>query len=200
MSAFTFLQLLTSEVARMQTLHPEREGELARAHALILHGQVLPSADDPETGAVLSSDLSKTYTVNGSCSCQAGAHGKACKHQQAWKLYQYITRKVEEQMAPPEPEPLPALGEAPASANVRVTIAGRDVQLTLRGTSEDDVLARLEKVLQRYPVPEKSAAADQPEGLCVRHNVQMKRNDKNGRQWWSHRTADGHWCKGRERP
>ena len=43
MGALTFLDVLRSEVARMQSLHPEREGELARAHALILHGQVLPS-------------------------------------------------------------------------------------------------------------------------------------------------------------
>ena len=27
-------------------------------------------------------------------------HGKACKHMQAWKLYQYIERKVEAQTAP----------------------------------------------------------------------------------------------------
>ena len=33
-------------------------------------------------------------------------------------------------------------------------------------------------------------------GFCAVHNVEMKLNDKNGRQWWSHRTADG-WCKGR---
>jgi hypothetical protein len=130
MSAFTFLQLLSAEVARMQTLHPEREGELARAHALILHGQVLPSADDPETGAVLSSDLSKTYTVNGTCDCQAGAHGKECKHRQAWKLYRYIQGKVEAQepastiqtapdtsAAPPVPTGLP---EAPASVNCHI--------------------------------------------------------------------------------
>ena len=54
MRASTFLQVLKTEVARMQVLHPERLGELARAHALILHGQVLPSADDPQTGMVLS--------------------------------------------------------------------------------------------------------------------------------------------------
>ena len=44
MSTPTFIDILRSEVAKFQTLHPEREGELARAHALILHGQVLPSS------------------------------------------------------------------------------------------------------------------------------------------------------------
>jgi hypothetical protein len=90
MAAPTFLQVLTAEIARMQAAHPEREGELAHAHALILHGQVLPSADDPHTGQVLSSDGEKRYTVNGTCDCQAGQHGKPCKHLHAWKLYQYF--------------------------------------------------------------------------------------------------------------
>ena len=36
MTAPTFIQVLKAEVARMQALHPERDGEIARAHALIL--------------------------------------------------------------------------------------------------------------------------------------------------------------------
>jgi hypothetical protein len=28
------------------------------------------------------------------------------------------------------------------------------------------------------------------------HSVRMKLNTKDGRQWYSHQTADG-WCKGR---
>jgi len=100
MTAPTFLQILASEVAKFQTLHPERTGELARAHALILHGQVLPSADDPQTGQVLSSDGKTTYAVNSHCDCQAGQHGKPCKHRQSWLLYQYIAKKVEAQTTP----------------------------------------------------------------------------------------------------
>jgi hypothetical protein len=37
---------------------------------------------------------------------------------------------------------------------MRLQIAGRDVQLTLRGADEWAVLARLEEVLQRYPAPQ----------------------------------------------
>ena len=105
MSTPTFLDILRSEVARMQAAHPERLGELARAQALILHGQVLPSADDPDTGQVLSSDGQTTYSVNGTCDCQAGQHGKACKHLQSWRLYQYIARQVEAQPTPPATPP-----------------------------------------------------------------------------------------------
>jgi hypothetical protein len=201
MTTSPFLQTLTAEVARMQAAHPDREGELARAHALILHGQVLPSADDPHTGQVLSSDAQTTYTVNGTCDCQAGQHGKGCKHMQAWKLYQYIAGKVEAASpdgrgeAPTSPAvPLP---EAPASVNVHLTIGGRQVQLTLRDTDETRVLQRLQRILERYPVP---VAAPQAQGQgkdwCPVHHVAMRQTTKEGRSWYSHK-VDGQWCKGR---
>lgn len=155
----TFTQVLAAEVARMQHLHPEREGELARAHALILHGMVLPSADDPDTGQVLSSDGHKHYNVNGTCDCTAGQHGKGCKHLHAWRLYKYVSKKVEAQAVPEptdivvdnknSPAPLP---EAPSSANVRVLISGHEVQFTMRGTSDEAVLTRLQALLKRSDV------------------------------------------------
>ena len=73
MSTSSFLDTLRCEVGRMQKAHPEREGELARVHALILHGMVTPSVDDPATGQVLSSDMTKTYHVNGSCDCSGSS-------------------------------------------------------------------------------------------------------------------------------
>jgi len=101
----------------------------------------------------------------------------------------------------PTPAPLP---EAPASVNVRLTIGGREVQLTLRGTDEAEVLTRLEAVLARYPQPQPPAPAPSrqapaPEiGWCHTHGVEMTLNTKDGRQWWSHYDATaGRWCKGR---
>jgi hypothetical protein len=210
MAAPTFLETLKREVARMQAVHPEREGELARAHALILHGQVLPSDDDPQAGQVLSSDGATHYTVNGTCSCQAGQHGKPCKHLQAWKLYQYIAGKlarrteallhVQADLSAPAPPALPApLPEAPASVNVRVTISGREVQWTLRDTDEARLAARLEALLARYPVPQPAPqAASQPQGKdwCPIHQTAMRQTTKEGRSWFSHK-VDGRWCKGK---
>ena len=95
MAAPTFLDTLRVEVARMQAMHPEREGELARAHALIAMGMVEPSPTDASTAKVLSSDGTTRYEVNGACTCPSGLHGKDCKHMHAWKLYQFIQRKVE---------------------------------------------------------------------------------------------------------
>ena len=196
MSPSTFLQVLKTEVGRMQLAHPEREGELARAHALILHGMVLPSADDPHTGQVLSSDGQKQYTCNGTCDCQAGQHGKPCKHLQSWRLYQYVARKVEAQPTP-APSPLP---EAPASANCHILLEGRQVQLTLRDTDETRLLQRLQAVLLQYPAAQPvtpGAAQGRGQGWCVLHQVQMTQNQKQGRSWWSHRLPEGGFCKGK---
>src|SRR4029453_11957388 len=165
MSRLTFLQILQGEVARMQTVHPERTGELARATALIVHGQVLPSADDPAIGQVLSSDLATTYTVNGKCDCSAGAHGKDCRHLHAWKLYRYIQGKMAAQGSQTAQDGTSAaqegagtsqassvstaLPEAPASANFRALLRGFEVQITLRDETEAALLVRLGKLLER---------------------------------------------------
>jgi hypothetical protein len=86
------------------------------------------------------------------------------------------------------------LPEAPASVNVRLTIAGREVRWTLRDTDETRLAARLEALLARYPAPAQPQAAR--EGFCQKHGMQMKQHEKDGRRWWSH-YIDGNHCKGR---
>ena len=89
------------------------------------------------------------------------------------------------------------LPEAPASVNVHLELAGRQVQLTLRDSDEGRVLARLDAVLQRFPLVVTPTSARAPaEGWCSKHGVQMRQNHKDGRTWYSHKTADG-WCKGK---
>jgi hypothetical protein len=88
-----------------------------------------------------------------------------------------------------------ALPEAPASCNVYVTVAGRKVQMTLRDSDEQRLLARLEALLKRFPA-EEEAEQEPPEGWCSKHGVQMKENTKNGRRWHSH-MVDGKWCHGK---
>jgi hypothetical protein len=82
--------------------------------------------------------------------------------------------------------------------NVHLELAGRQVQLTMRDSDEGRLLARLDAVLQRFPlvVTHTSTQAPAVEGWCSKHGVQMRQNHKDGRSWWSHKTADG-WCKGR---
>jgi hypothetical protein len=217
MSTPSFLDTLRAEVARMQATHPEREGELARAHALILHGMVVPSPEDPEMGQVLSSDGHTVYHINGVCDCDAGQHGRACKHVYGWRLYQYVQRKLDTQVAQTTQEPTAAsqtpvdtpaaldastpLPEAPASVNVRVQIAGRDCQITLRDTDEAPLLLRLQTLLERYPMPTPPTSSPQArgKGWCPLHNVQMKLNQKEARSWYSHRLPSGKYCTGKGR-
>jgi hypothetical protein len=107
----------------------------------------------------------------------------------------------------PVPAPaLPPLPEAPASVNIEVKVHGRWIRLTLRDHDENHLLARLDALMQRFPVeaeppqaPQTPAAADTPttpEGWCATHGVQMRLNRNDKGAWWSHRLADGTWCRG----
>src|SRR5262249_24049715 len=96
-----------------------------------------------------------------------------------------------------QPAPAAPLPEAPASANVHLDLAGRPEQLNLRDSDEGRLLQRLDEVLQRFPLVLKPTDPPaRPEGWCSTHGVQMRQNHKDGRTWYSHKTADG-WCKGR---
>jgi hypothetical protein len=78
---------------------------------------------------------------------------------------------------------------------VRVQIQGRDCQITLRDTDEARLLARLQALLQQFPV-EQSASSPQgsPEGFCAIHNVPMRQTSKNGRTWQPSTSIHLHQC------
>jgi len=160
------------------------------------------------------------YVVcNGTCECRdfAKAEGGWCKHRAAAAIHKRALALAKAKLdtlngsaavppgqpTPAQPQAAPAdtstpLPEAPASANCYVTLAGRKVQVTLRDSDEQRLLARLEALLQRFPAeaePEGEQAL--PDGWCRKHSAQMKLNHGNdGSTWYSHKTADG-WCKGR---
>jgi len=180
-------------------LPTESAGRLAAAVQLVLAGDVT-LADDGTALVGSATDPTTVYRVNGLCPCSDFPRAPAtwCKHRIARALAIRLQRTMEQ--TPPTPAaPAVSLPEAPASANCHITIAGRQVQLTLRDTDEVRLLARLEEVLQRFPLPPGQGATQGQEpskGWCRKHNVQMKQTEKNGRTWWSHRTTDG-WCTGR---
>jgi hypothetical protein len=151
--------------------------------------------------------------VGTTCECQDFTRGQApdgwCQH----RIAAGIQKRVQE-LLPQEPDgvsttdttpppdgvsrtdPLP---EAPASVNCHLTIAGRQVQLTLRDTDETRLLARLQTVLAQYPAPQPQPPAStqgQGKDWCAKHQTAMQENHKDGRTWWSHKTAEG-WCKGK---
>jgi hypothetical protein len=195
---------------------PECNGRVDSAVKIVLAGDVELQADGTAKVASQSSGSTVYHVVNGHCDCKdfAKAPHNFCKHRLSAAIVRRaheLTKQRLEQLdsasngtsqAPAESlqgqsqgEAVSTLSEAPASANVHVTLAGRQVQVTLRDSDETRLLARLEKLLQRFPAEEESEQA-QPEGWCSKHGVQMKlRNGAHG-AWWSHKTAQG-WCKGK---
>jgi hypothetical protein len=97
----------------------------------------------------------------------------------------------------PVATPILPLPEAASSANCYVTMAGRQIQLTLRDHDEQRLLQRLETLLQQFPAVEEKTQENPPEGWCPIHHVQMKRYTKNHKTWWSHRLNNGAWCRGK---
>lgn len=180
------------------------------------------------------SDGETTYVVcNGECECRDFPRASEgwCKHRlsiailrrateratvQAKALDAPAAEEAQKSAAAEKSAPVVALPEAPASANVLIKIGGRQVQVALRGTDEGEVLARLEKLLARYPLPEAPAAAQLPtppdapaaaaeperhgEEWCEAHQAFMRLHEKHGQRWRSHRIETGPdagtWCKG----
>ena len=205
MSAPSFTEVLAAEVATLQAQHPILAGALDRAYTLLVTGAVFP-LDDGCTAHVRSqSDPTVSHLVNGTCDCKgAQYHAAPCAHRLAFRVYHRTVERLtvdpeerwEPVAGPEEPAPLP---EARCSVNVRLVVHGREVQITLRGDEEAEVLARLEAVLERYPAPPKLPAQPQGQGKdwCHKHQTTMKLNPgKDGHTWYSHRTPEGQWCKG----
>src|SRR5215475_4535973 len=151
------------------------------------------------------------HQVNGTCTCQDFTQEKApngfCKHRLAHGLYRRAMELVQAQEPIVAAQPAVTAEtvqvpvqhtEAPASVNFHTTIAGRQIQITLRDTDETRLLARLETLLQRFPVVEEPKEHVQKEGWCYKHNVQMKLNHGKRGSWWSHKMADGQWCNNKK--
>ncbi len=118
------------------------------------------------------------------------------------------------------------LAEAPASVNFYgVTARGWNMQFTLRDVDEFALMTRLGKFIikleedfkiQPKPVgqqPASGAAPSQPAppaatapvldggqpdpAWCAIHNVAMKRRERDGEVWYSHKLDDGNYCNGK---
>jgi hypothetical protein len=103
-------------------------------------------------------------------------------------------------MPPQAPAPAP-LPEAALSLTLKGSVGGIEAMLTIRGQSPEEFkrnLAAVRGLLDAVPVKvqEPQQAVSQGEGFCQKHHCAMQENVKEGRRWFSHRTAEG-WCKGR---
>jgi hypothetical protein len=186
---------------------PECSGRVDSAVKIVLAGDVELLPDGTAKVASQSNGTTAYHVVNGHCDCRDDekAPHNFCKH----RLAAAITRRAQElikaqlvdtngqapvQSQPAQPDaPMAPLPEAPASVNVHLELAGRQVQLTLRDSDEGHLLQRLEVILQRFPAVTKPADAT-PQ--CSTHGT-MKPSTK-GKGWYCpHKLADGSWCKGR---
>jgi hypothetical protein len=98
----------------------------------------------------------------------------------------------------PAPQPCP---EALFSLTIRGKLDGQETLLTVRGQSAAEFKRNLETIrglLDAPAAPQPAAPASQGQGpeWCQVHQTSMKQTTKDGRSWWSHKTAEG-WCKGR---
>jgi hypothetical protein len=98
----------------------------------------------------------------------------------------------------PAPQPCP---EAGLSLTLKGSVQGVEALLTIRGQSPEEFqrnLASVKGLLDAKAAPQAgSTLAYQGEDWCKLHKCAMKLNDKNGRQWWSHKTPAGQWCQGK---
>jgi hypothetical protein len=197
---------------------PECSGRVDSAVKIVLAGDVELLADGTAKVASQSNGTTAYHVVNGECSCKdfAKAPHSFCKH----RLSAAIARRAREltkakvadtngqepaqgqlaQLAAPT-VPLP---EAPVSITLKATLHGHEVMVTLRGVDFASVKAQVEQAsqwlsVQAPPQPPRHGTAqpahdDNP--YCHRHKTALKRFTKAGRSWFSHKTADGRWCKG----
>lgn len=200
----TFREAVLHVAEKAKAVLPANASRIDKAITLTLHGHVEIVNGHARVASQI--DGKTTYhQVNGTCTCQDFTSGKApngfCKHRLAHGLYRRAMELVHVQEPVVEAQPatgetiqIPTHTEAPASVNFHTIIAGRQVQITLRDTDETRLLARLETLLQRFPVVEEPKEQAQKEGWCHKHNVQMRLNHGKKGSWWSHKTPDGQWC------
>jgi hypothetical protein len=215
----SFREIVAQVAERARAILPQTvNGRIEGAIKLVLAHDVTLCADGSiEVGSC--TDPLKVYRLVGqTCECKDFTDGKApdgwCRH----RIAAGIDKRVRE-LLPEAPEPEPqatvaatvapaALAEAPASVNCHIMLEGRQVQLTLRDTDEERLLTRLTTILQRYPIvpshtgkEPRSASGETPDkgqpDWCPIHNCAMQENEKDGRRWFSHRSPEGQWCKGR---
>lgn len=106
----------------------------------------------------------------------------------------------------PMTKPEAAFMEAPASWNVSyVTPEGFVCRITLRGENGKDLLeksgAALTFLIQHGCTPEhkfpRNHAGETRQ--CPIHKCAMRRYEKDGKSWFSHKADDGKWCCGKNK-
>jgi hypothetical protein len=210
-----------AEIAdKAKAKRPECTGRVESAVKIVLAGDVELLADGTAKVASQSNGSTAYHVVNGECSCKdfAKAPHQLCKH----RLSTAIARRAQELLkakgsngqaaadpAPAQPEaPTVPLPEAPVSITLKATLNGHEVMVTLRGVDFASVKAQVEQASHWLSVQAPAQPPTQPPSrgtaqrahddspYCHAHKAVLKRYERNGQVWYSHKTADGRWCRG----
>jgi hypothetical protein len=160
----TFRATVAEVAERAKAKLPQAiNGRLEKAVRLVLQGDVEPPAADGSITVYSATDPTRRYVLQGpTCTCADFERGQAPGGWCAHRVAAGIAKRASEVLPPAAvedlrpSEPVTPLPEAPASCNVRVLIAGHEVQWTLRGHVEAEVMERLTALLKRpdvKPVP-----------------------------------------------
>src|SRR5215831_4832672 len=202
---------------------PECNGRVDSAVKLVLADDVELLADGTAKVASQSNGTTAYHVVNGECSCKdfPKAPHSFCKH----RLGAAIARRAQEltkakladtngqaetpsQPAQPETPTLP-LPEAPVSITLKATLHGHEVLVTLRGVDFASVKAQVEQASEWLSIQAPAQPPTQPPAqgttqhahdespYCHAHNAVLKRYERNGHVWYSHKLANGQWCRGK---
>jgi hypothetical protein len=215
-------QAVTEIAEKAKAKLPECSGRVDSAVKIVLAGDVELLADGTAKVASQSNDTTAYHVVNGECSCKdfPKAPHSFCKH----RLSAAIARRAQELtkakvadtngQEPVQGQPAQVaaltvpLPEAPVSITLKATLHGHEVMVTLRGVDFASVKAQVEQASQWLkvqapaqpptPPPTKDTAqrAHEDSPYCHAHNAVLKRYERNGQVWYSHKTADGRWCRG----
>lgn len=180
---------------------------LDKAQELVLDHKVAPYADGKGATVMSETDADKAYDVNGACECpdaQTKAPDGWCKHRLAVAIYRRAVEHGQEVLQQRLPDPAPAARaehhEARVSANCHLTLAGRQVQLTVRtgatAVEVREVTGLLEGYLQAHPADAGNgtqASSAPPVPVCPMHQRDMKASKWGG--WYCpEKLDDGTYC------
>jgi len=187
---------------------PECNGRVDSAVKIVLAGDVELQADGTAKVASQSNGSTAYQVVNGHCDCKdfAKAPHQFCKH----RLSAAIVRRAQElTKAKLTDTPTVPLPEAPVSITLKATLHGHEVMVTLRGVDFASVKAQVEQASQWLSVQAPAQPPTQPPAqgttqpahedspYCHVHNAVLKRYERNGQVWYSHKLANGQWCRGK---
>lgn len=198
---------------------PEYNGRLEKAVDFVLNGNVTLHED----GTATVKSGSHTYEIMGECTCQDSQNRSMyCKHFLAVQLLRRTYERLGEHSNANGHDPLEThpntsqravwdCHQAPSSCTLKWAFNGIELLLTLRDATDDGLFSRIKRVLpkieekmelrrqqrQSQNADDGSATPLNDDPFCRYHGVPLKRYEKEGRIWNSHRAPDGTWCKGK---